>query len=223
MAGGSYHDVHLTEDPGRQAVWAVIAAYLARFVPRAGAVLELGAGYCDWINQVEARERVAVDQWAGITRHARPGVRCVVGDAEQSLRSLEPERFQAILASNFFEHFSHEALDRLLEQVRDRLADQGVLIVIQPNFTYAFKQYFDDYTHRAIFTSVSMQAFLRSKGFEILRAEPRFLPLTMKSRFPKWRWLVRTYLGLPFRPLAGQMLIVARKTEAEGMLRDYVE
>lgn len=208
--GNSYHEIHLPEDPHRRAVWQEIANYVSHFIPESGRVLELGAGYCDWINQVQAKERVATDLWEGITRYAQPGVRYVVGDVTKTLASLSPQRFDAILASNFFEHFAHEELDRLLEHVRDRLHDQGVLIVIQPNFTYAYRHYFDDYTHRAVFTSVSLQAFLQHKGFQIVHSEPRFLPLTMKSRLPKWRWLVRAYLRSPFRPLAGQMLIVAR-------------
>lgn len=210
--GTSYHEIHLSEDPQRRLVWREIASYLSGFIPESAAALELGAGYCDWINQVQAKERVATDLWDDITHHADAGVRCVVGDVIQVLRSLSPQRFDAILASNFFEHFNHEALNPLLEQVRERLQEDGVLIVIQPNFTYAYRQYFDDYTHRAVFTAVSLQAFLRSKGFEIVRVEPRFLPLTMKSRLPKWGWLVRAYLRSPIRPLAGQMLIVARKT-----------
>lgn len=211
--GNSYHEIHLSEDPQRKVVWREIANHLSRFITGSAAVLELGAGYCDWINQVQAKERVATDLWDGITRYAGVGVRCVVGDVVQVLRSLSPQQFDAILASNFFEHFNHAELDSLLEHVRERLQREGVLIVIQPNFTYAYRQYFDDYTHRAVFTAVSLPAFLRSKGFEIVRVVPRFLPLTMKSRLPKWRWLVRAYLWSPFRPLAGQMLIVARKAE----------
>jgi hypothetical protein len=42
-----------------------------------------------------------------------------------------------------------------------------------------------------------------------VRAEPRFLPFSMKSRLPKVGWLVSLYLALPWRPLAGQFLLVA--------------
>lgn len=207
----SYHDVHLSEDPHRRAVWGEIASYLSRFIAPTASVLELGAGYCDWINQVQAQERTATDLWDGIIRHAQPGIQCLVGDVKSVLAALGPKRFDVVLASNFFEHFSHEELGRLLEQVKDRLPEGGLLVAIQPNFTYAYRHYFDDYTHRAVFTSVSFQAFLQSKGFLVAHAEARFLPLTMKSRLPKWRWLVRAYLRSPIRPLAGQMLIVARK------------
>lgn len=208
---GTYHEVHLQEDPSRRVVWHAIAEYLARFIPKAAAVLELGAGYCDWINHVQARVRFATDQWEGINRFAVNGVKCLVGEVRTVLESMITEGFDAVLASNFFEHFSQEELDSLLDQVWNRLNENGVLVVIQPNFTYAHRHYFDDYTHRSIFSAVSLQALLRSKGFHILHVEPRFLPLTMKSRLPKWRWLVKVYLRSPVKPLAGQMLVIAQK------------
>ena len=92
------------------------------------------------------------------------------------------------------------------------LKAEGRLIVIQPNFRYASKQYFDDYTHRSTFTHVSLANLLRSKGLRMLRVEPRFLPYSMReSRLPVKPWLVRAYLRSPIRPLAGQMLLVAEK------------
>ena len=85
-------------------------------------------------------------------------------------------------------------------------------ILIQPNFRYAFREYFDDYTHRAVFTDVSLPALLRAEGFAVERVEPRFLPYSMQgSRLPVAPWLVRAYLRSPFRPGAGQMLVVAKR------------
>ena len=84
--------------------------------------------------------------------------------------------------------------------------------MIQPNFRYAYRHYFDDYTHRSTFTHVSLANLLRSTGLRILRVEPRFLPYSMReSRLPVRPWLVRAYLRSPIRPRAGQMLVVAQK------------
>jgi hypothetical protein len=60
-AATGYHDVHLPEDPARAMVWAVIAEYLRPWV-RPGAVLEIGAGHCCWINSVQAARR---SPWLG--------------------------------------------------------------------------------------------------------------------------------------------------------------
>jgi hypothetical protein len=49
-------------------------------------------------------------------------------------------------------------------------------------------------------------------GFHIDKVVRRFLPLSIKGRGPKWPWLLRLYLKLPYRPMAGQMYIVCSKT-----------
>ena len=208
----AYHDVHLTLDPNRAIVWAVLNGYLSRWIPADGRVLEIGAGYCDWINGVRAASRVAVDVWPDMPRFAAPGVEARVLDASSNLQTLGTRQFGAVLASNVLEHFSPDAVPRLIEDVAALLRNGGRFVIIQPNFRYAYRNYFDDYTHRSIFTDVSLTALLRSRGFHIEQCLPRFLPYSMKGirlRIP--RWLIRAYLHSPFKPRAGQMLIVARK------------
>jgi hypothetical protein len=42
--------------------------------------------------------------------------------------------------------------------------------------------------------------------------KPKFLPYSMRdSRLPIAPWLVRAYLHSPWKPMAGQMLVVARR------------
>jgi hypothetical protein len=89
------------------------------------------------------------------------------------------------------------------------LRPRGKLIIIQPNFKYCYRVYFDDYTHVQILTDVSLTDLLTSQGFQVGKVVPRFLPFSLKSRAPKWSWLLRLYLALPWRPMAGQMYIVA--------------
>jgi len=86
----------------------------------------------------------------------------------------------------------------------------GRLIVLQPNFKYCYREYFDDYTHRLIFTDVSLRDALVAWDFEILKVIPRLLPFSMQSRLPKVPALISLYLRLPVRPLAKQMYVVAK-------------
>jgi hypothetical protein len=89
---------------------------------------------------------------------------------------------------------------------------RGRLVVIQPNFCYAYRQYFDDYTHRSVFTHVSLPNLMRSHAFHIETIQAKFTPYSLRnSRFRIPPWLIRAYLNSPVKPFAGQMLVVAQK------------
>lgn len=207
-----YHAAHLPENPARRVVWKVVAEHLARWVPRDGHVLEVGAGYCEWINHVSGTRRVAVDVWPEIRRYAAPGVETKVLDASRDLATLGAASFDAVLASNVLEHFDPGVAASVVEEVGRLLRPGGRFIIVQPNFRYSAKHYFDDYTHRSVFTDVSLANLLRAHGFTVDHVEPRFLPYSMRgTKLPIRSWTVRLYLRSPFKPMAGQMLIVASK------------
>jgi SAM-dependent methyltransferase len=208
----SYHSVHLTQDPARDVVWQVVASHLAYLIPPEAHVLEIGAGYCAWINAVRAARRVAVDIWPDVARHAAAGVDARVLDVTTGLRSLGDGTFDVALASNVLEHFEPDTAAAVAGDVLRVLKRGGRLLAIQPNFRHAGSRYFDDYTHRAVFTDVSLPALLRAQGFQVDEVRARFLPYSMRnSRLPIRSWLVRTYLRSPFKPMAGQMLVVAHR------------
>lgn len=208
----SYHDSHLTYDPARRVVWAAVARHLASYVPPDAAVLELGAGYCDWINNVRAARRVAVDIWPEMPSFAAAGVEPVVLDVSEGLASLGASTFDVVLASNFLEHFLPDEVTSLAHGITTLLRPAGRFVVVQPNFRYAWRRYFDDYTHRSIFTDVSLPAMLRAHGFRVIEVRPKFLPYSMRgARVPITPFLVSAYLRSPIKPMAGQMLVVAAR------------
>jgi len=180
-------------------------------------VLELGGGYCDFINNIRAREKHVVDVFDGIFRYAGQDVKAHVRSCTD-LSEFRNESFQVVFASNLFEHLTWPDLDQTVAEIRRVLSPGGKLILVQPNFKYSYKEYFDDYTHRLIFTHTSLSDYLGTRGFRISEIIARFLPYSMKSRYPKPSWLLRLYLASPIKPLAGQMLIVAERATAEGSL-----
>ena len=211
----AYYKTRFTAEAGRAGVWGAIVRYLRPYVPPDGRVLELGAGYCFFINQVAARERHAIDLNDGMPGFAAAGVHTHVGSCEDL--SFAPEgHFDVVMASNLFEHLDRAALSRTLAETLRVLRAGGRLIVVQPNFAYGFREYFDDYTHVAVYTHVSMPDVLRAAGFQIERVVPRLLPFSMRSGLPVWPWLVAIYLRCPWRPFAKQMLVVASKPQAAG-------
>jgi len=209
-----YFRTRFAPDARRDRVWQVLTPYLARYVPADAAVLELGAGFCGFINRVPARRRVAVDLAEAVTQYAASGVEAVRSDALEFLTRTPPGTFDFIFASNFLEHFEWAVLAQMLPLIVRALRPRGRLALVQPNFRLAPGRYFDDYTHRTIFTDVSLTDWLQTAPLRILRCEPRFLPLTVKSRLGGLSFLMPIYLRLPWRPFAGQMFVLAERTEA---------
>ena len=127
------------------------------------------------------------------------------------LSEFDDGRFDVVFASNLVEHLDRDAADRLVDESHRVLAPGGRLILLQPNFRLAPGRYFDDYTHVSIWTDQSLGDFLRSRGWVVEAVFPRFLPLTLKSRGAGLTFLVPWYLRSPVKPMAGQMLLVARR------------
>ncbi len=199
-----------THDRRRDAVWRVICDYLQRYVPAGSRVVDLGAGYCSFINNIRAEERHAVDQFSGFTAYAEAGVLTHVADC-RDLHIIPDEYFDVVFESNLLEHLEGDDLLSVVSEIKRITKPSGRFIAIQPNFRFCYRRYFDDYTHRKVFTDASLVDFLQSHGFRVDEVFARFLPATFKSRLPTSPWLVWLYLRMAYRPFAGQMLVVAHK------------
>jgi len=205
-----YFSTRYTQDPRRDRVWKHIVGYLQRYVPDSADVLELGAGYCDFSNFIHAGTRTAIDLDPVAANYAGPGVHFEVGDCSD-LSRFSDESFDVAFASNLVEHLDRARAVAMLKEIHRVLRPDGRIILMQPNYRLRPGEYFDDYTHVAIYTDRSLPDFLKSESFNVKRVMRRFLPLTMKSRGAGLHVLVPLYLRSPFKPFAGQMLVVAEK------------
>ena len=209
-----YHASRLPEDPRRGEVWRALWRYFFKDrISQDDCVLDLGAGYGDFINSVVARRRIAVDMWDGMRRHLAPGVEAIVGPV-QDLDRIGDGAVDYAFASNVFEHITQDVFANVLTALRRTLSARGRLTILQPNYRYCYREYFDDYTHVSIYSHVSLPDFLRANGWEVLEVHPRFMPLTVKSRLPAWPFLIAAYLWSPVKPMGKQMLVVARPVRA---------
>jgi len=195
---------------GRAGIWREIAAYILQDAPETQAVLELGSGYCDFINHVEAKTRIAFDLNPEMTRFAAPGVDLRIGDC-RGLPGIGAGTIDAVFASNFLEHFTMAEAGALVRDIHRVLRPGGRLLLLQPNYLRKPNHYWDDPTHRTAFHHRNLPDLLERNGFRVLRMLPGLLPFSMKSRLPKIPYLVRLYLRSPVRPLAAQMYAVAER------------
>jgi SAM-dependent methyltransferase len=207
---GTYHNSRLTHDPRRRALWnALWRFHFSRLIGPRDRVLDLGCGYAEFINSVQADRRIALDTWPGFTAYLDEGVEGVVGPVTE-LGFLDDGSVDFAFASNLFEHVTQADLITVLSALRQKLSARGTLTILQPNWRYAFREYFDDYTHITVYSHTSLTDLLTAQYWEVTDVRPRFLPLTIKSRLPVWPLLIRAYLLSPIKLMGKQMLITAR-------------
>jgi len=196
----------------RDKMWQPVVNYLQRYVPRESVVLDLGAGYCNFVNHIIAKEKHAADASDIIKKYADKDVICHVKDCTD-LNDIPNGKFDVVFESNLLEHLELNQVEKTLQEVHRVLKSGGRFIAMQPNFTYFYRNYFDDYTHRQVFTHIGFVDLLCNYGFEVEHVQPKFLPATFKEKLPRIPFLVKIYLRSPWRPKAGQMLVLAKKPE----------
>lgn len=211
-----YHGTRLVEDARRDVLWNSLWRYwFSHLITPEDTVLDVGCGHGCFINSVQARHKIAIDQWSGFVAHINPGTQTAVAGLTE-IDFIKDGSVDFAFLSNVAEHVTKEAFSVFLEKLKSKLSAKGTLNLIQPNYRYCSKEYFDDFTHISIYSHVSLADFLRANGYEVFEVHPRFLPLTVKSRLPVWPFLIWVYLKLPIKPLGGQMFIRARLGQQKG-------
>ena len=179
-------------------VWGILCHdFFQKYVRSSDRVLDVAAGYCEFINRIECGHKVAFDANPDVARYAASDVKVVVGDC-RDMSSLPADSFDVAFVSNFFEHLESKSdLDLVLTQIFGRLRPGGKLLILQPNIRYLGSRYWDFYDHFTPLSHLSMQEALVKHGFRIESVIPKFLPYTFKGRLPAAGWMVRLYLKAP--------------------------
>ncbi|MGA2865862.1 MAG: class I SAM-dependent methyltransferase [Verrucomicrobiota bacterium] len=204
-------------DPAyRSAVWRIlISDCLAPYLRDAQAVLDLGCGYGEFINQLPARQRYAMDCNPDAARHLDAQVRLLQQDCA-SPWPLADNSLDLVFTSNFFEHLPNKAsLARTLAQIRRCLKPGRRLVALGPNIKFLPGRYWDFWDHCLPLTELSLAEGMNAAGLGLERMVDRFLPYTM-SQGPRYPLVgLRLYLRLPFlwKVFGKQFLVVAVKAK----------
>jgi SAM-dependent methyltransferase len=198
----------------RQAVWRVlIADHFQRYMQANDAVLDLGCGYGEFINQVSCKTRLAMDLNPEAPKRVVAGVRCLLQDCSTKW-PLEANTLNLVFTSNFFEHLpDKDALGRTLDEIHRCLKPSGRLVAMGPNIKYLNGAYWDFWDHHLPLTEDSLREGLVNRKFTIEQCIAQFMPFRMDNG-PQYPLLfLRLYLRLPFawKFFGKQFLLVARK------------
>jgi SAM-dependent methyltransferase len=197
----------------RKRVWEVLAKFFSHWIAPEASVLDLGCGWCEFINIVKCGTKFAMDLNPDARGHARSEVNVLLQDCSEKWQ-LENESLDVVFSSNFFEHLpSKILLERTFNEVHRVLKTGGRLIAMGPNIKYIPGAYWDFIDHYLPLTELSILELMKKCGFETELCVARFLPYTMSGGRQYPLWMLRLYLAVPiaWRFWGKQFLVIGRK------------
>ncbi len=149
---------------------AEIAAATDLLDPQPGdQILEVGCGGGALLSRLIAHGSghvVGVD-WlrtsVNLARERNSGARLLQGDA--CALPFTEGRFDKVVAQHLIEHF--DDAKQVLTEWRRVLKPNGVLVIITPNIAYPHQEWFEDPTHRHIFSRADLRCQLKGAGYAV--------------------------------------------------------
>jgi len=197
----------------RRRVWKILTRdFFQALIPSSSHVLDLGCGWGEFINQIDAALKYGMDLNAESRQRLAPNIHFIEQDCSAKW-PLGDRSLDVVFSSNFFEHLrSKDDLCRILGQVHRCLKPGGRLICMGPNIKYLPGRYWDFWDHYLPLTEQSLREVLELVGFEVESCIARFVPYQMVRRKPTPLVLVWLYLKLPWtwHFFGEQFLVIAR-------------
>jgi len=198
----------------RDRVWKKLCRdFFQRYVPEDARILDVGAGWGEFINNVVAGQRMAMDMNPAVAERLESGVAFIQQDCCEPW-ALESESLDVVFSSNFFEHLaSKSALESTVSEACRCLKPGGTIMCLGPNIRYVGDRYWDFWDHHIPISDSSLAELLSLAGFTICEQIPRFLPFSMSTGFQPPLVLVALYLRCPmiWRIFGKQFLLVASR------------
>ena len=198
----------------RNRIWKLLTSeFFSRWVQPTHTVLDLGCGYGEFINNISASKKYAMD----LNPSTKDQVATEVEFLEQdcSLPWPFPDgTLDVVFTSNFFEHLPTKRVLLLTMMEAHRcLKPGGRLIAMGPNAKYLTGTYWDFFDHYLPLTELSISELLNLSGLQVEQSIRRFLPYTMSMGRQPALWKVSLYLRMPFawRLFGRQFLVIGQK------------
>jgi SAM-dependent methyltransferase len=209
-----YEDRFAGKHEFRDRVWRILTKeWFSRWIPATSTVLDLGCGYGEFINNVVAGRRLAMDLNPDAANLVGPGVELVLHDCSTPW-PIERESVDVVFTSNFLEHLLDKPqVMATLRNAHAALKPGGRIVALGPNLRCLPGLYWDFFDHLVPLTERSLGEALQAAGFVVEESIPRFLPYTMSGARTYPPFFLSAYLRMrpAWRILGKQFLVVARR------------
>jgi ubiquinone/menaquinone biosynthesis C-methylase UbiE len=197
-------------------LWKILCnKFIQKFIRPTDTVVDLGAGHCEFINNISCLKKIAIDVNEDIRKFNNKNVQVITAPVKTLKNIFEKNSVDVIFMSNLLEHLDNkEDVFRLLNEAYFVLRAGGRLLIMQPDIRLVGHQYWDFFDHKVPITFSSLLEVLLSNNFKIKFTKYPFLPYSTKVKhLPLHPFLFLIYLK--FRPLqiifGKQFFICAQK------------
>lgn len=200
----------------KQKLWRILCQdYLQKFIKQTDAVVDLGAGSCEFINSIRCRKKIAIDGNKALLKAAVKNVEVKVGDINRFKKLMGRIKVDVVFVSNVLEHLDNkQEVFSLLVDIYQGLNSGGRILILQPDIYLAGDSYWDFFDHKVPLTTKSVTEVLEAVGFNLIKVHSPFLPYTTKTKYlPTYPWLLKLYLKMKWlhRFVGKQFFICAQK------------
>ncbi len=144
-------------------------------------LLEVGCGRGEFLRGFirQGLKGYGTDQSDAATKLC-PEAEIKVANLEEGL-PYDDNFFDVIYSKSVIEHFHYP--EKVISEIFRVLKPKGQVITLTPDWTYVYKTFYEDYTHRTPFTMTSLRDILLIHGFEQVQVE-EFLQLPVVWKLP---------------------------------------
>ena len=206
-------------------IWKTLCKhFFQKHIPADSVLIDIAAGYCEFVNNISAKEKIVFDLNPDTEKFAAQDVKVHIDSFFNMQKYMGDRKADIVFASNVLEHLDNKehviaAIKECAAVLRDPEGNAkigGRLLILQPNIKYTKGAYWDFIDHKVPLTDQALVEAGEMCGLKTVVNIPKFLPYTTKSKLPKHPFLIKLYLKV--LPIAGffmgqQSFLVLEKTD----------
>ncbi|MDR2475897.1 MAG: class I SAM-dependent methyltransferase [Bacteroidales bacterium] len=182
--------------------WKILCKhFFQKYIPEESVVVDIAAGYCEFINNIRAKEKIAFDINPNAKLFASKDVQFIADSFFNMDSYLKGKKVDIIFASNIFEHLANKeqvvtAMKKCASMLKSKKENNtaGKLMILQPDIRYTGVAYWDFIDHKVPLTGRALIEAGEICGLRVKYHIRKFLPYTTKSKVPQHPFLIWLYL-----------------------------